>query len=73
MQHVFNPAYRKCEIYETVDMLAYSQDKAVLDTLRVKTSSFSFSESSDKGSDYSDRESLKDNSKTMPDNSFPKF
>ena len=69
MQHVLNPAYRKCKICETIDMLAYSQDKAVLDTLGVKTSSFSSSESSDEGSDYSDSESLKDNSETMPDNS----
>ena len=52
-------------------MLAYSQDKAVLDTLGVKTSS-SFSESSE-GYDYSNREFLKDNSRAMPDYSFSKF
>ena len=43
------------EIYEAVDMLASSQDKAVLDTLGIESRSSSSSESSDEETDHSDR------------------
>ena len=50
-------------------MLAYSQDKAVLDALGIGSTSSSSSESRDEGTDRSDCEPLGD-SETMPDHSL---
>ena len=61
------------EIYEAVDMLAYSQDKAVLDSLGIESTSSSSSEGSDEETDHSDCESLRDDSETIPDHSLPKL
>ena len=58
------------EIYEAVDMLASSQDKAVLDTLGIESTSSSSSESSDEETDRSDCDSLGDSSETMLDHSL---
>lgn len=55
------------EIYEAVD---YSQDKAVLDTLGIGSTSSSSSEDSDEETDISDCESLGDSSETMPNHSL---
>ena len=58
------------EVQEIFDMLAYSQDKAVLDSLGIESTSSSSSEGSDEETDYSDCESLRDSSETMPDHSI---
>ena len=58
------------EIYEAINMLAYSQDKALLDTLGLKSTSSSSSEGSDEETDYSECNSPRDSCETMPNHSL---
>ena len=70
MQHVLNPVHEVQEIYEAINMLAYSQDKALLDTLGLKSTSSSSSEGSDEETDYSECNSPRDSCETMPNHSL---
>lgn len=65
--HIERSIQQVREIYEAVDMLAYSQDKALLDSPGLESTS---SEDSDEEADFSDRESPRDSYETIPDRSL---